>query len=103
MDYHALLKKVEHYAVDCFEIHRWACFPIITGNIRKALRAYAKQLAQHYQLNERDYFIVVASSWFHDLGYTMDRANHEVNGADSAGKFLAGHDVSATDIDSVKG
>ncbi len=69
----------------------------------ESVAAYARQLAQHYQLNERDYFVVVASAWFHDLGYTMDRANHEVNGAEAAGKFLAGHDVSATDIDAVKG
>ena len=103
MDYHALLKKVEHYAVDCFENTPLGMLSYHNRKHTESVAAYAKQLAQHYQLNERDYFIVVASSWFHDLGYTMDRANHEVNGADSAGKFLAGHDVSTTDIDSVKG
>jgi predicted metal-dependent HD superfamily phosphohydrolase len=103
MDYHALLKKVEHYAVDCFENTPLGLLSYHNRHHTESVVAYAKQMAQHYQLNERDNFIVVASSWFHDLGYTIDRANHETNGADAAGKFLAGHGLPAADIDSVKG
>jgi predicted metal-dependent HD superfamily phosphohydrolase len=103
MDYNSLLKKVEHYAVDCFKNTPMGLLSYHNRKHTETVAAYAKQLALHYQLNERDCFIVVAASWFHDLGYTIDRTNHEVNGADAAGKFLAGQDMPAVDIDAVKG
>lgn len=46
------------------------------------------QIANHYQLNEKDFFIVVASAWFHDTGYFEDPINHEQKGAELAIDFL---------------
>jgi predicted metal-dependent HD superfamily phosphohydrolase len=103
MDYHTLLKKVEHYAIDCFENTPMGSLSYHNRHHTESVAAYAKQLALHYQLNERDYFIVIAASWLHDLGYTIDRANHEMNGAEAAGRFLTGLELPAADIDAVKG
>jgi predicted metal-dependent HD superfamily phosphohydrolase len=103
MDYSSLLKKVEHYATDCFENTELGLLSYHNRKHTESVAGYARQMSQHYQLNERDNFVVVAAAWMHDLGYTVDRKNHELNGAEAAGKFLAGHDVSSSDIDAVKG
>jgi predicted metal-dependent HD superfamily phosphohydrolase len=53
----------------------------------------AMQIADHYQLNDRDYFIVTAAAWFHDIGYFTNPANHEAEGAIKAADFLKQHEV----------
>ena len=103
MDYGSLLKKVEHYATDCFENTELGLLSYHNRKHTESVAGYARQMSQHYQLNERDNFVVVAAAWMHDLGYTVDRKNHEQNGAEAAGKFLAGHDLPSADIDAVKG
>jgi predicted metal-dependent HD superfamily phosphohydrolase len=51
--------------------------------------ARATELAQHYQLGERDLFIVMTAAWFHDSGYFNGGAtDHELRGADMAEFFL---------------
>lgn len=42
----------------------------------------ASRLADHYRLTDPDWFVVIAASWFHDLGYVNgDPAGHEQRGA----------------------
>lgn len=48
----------------------------------------AIQIADHYQLNEKDYFIVIVAAWFHDVGYFTNTAQHETEGAVKASEFL---------------
>jgi len=51
----------------------------------------AKQIGNHYQLNEKDFFTVVVAAWFHDLGYyTGKKEQHEEEGARLATAFLTG-------------
>lgn len=60
------------------------------------------QIADHYQLNDSDYFVVVAAAWFHDIGYFTDPKQHEADGAGRAATFLKEHDVPADVIDAVE-
>ncbi|RYD77965.1 MAG: HD domain-containing protein [Sphingobacteriales bacterium] len=53
----------------------------------------AKQIANHYQLNEQDFFIVTVAAYFHDTGYYDDALNHEFKGAELADKFLVEQEV----------
>jgi predicted metal-dependent HD superfamily phosphohydrolase len=53
----------------------------------------AMQIADHYQLVDRDYFIVVSAAWFHDIGYYTNPANHEAEGAIKAADFLKQNEV----------
>jgi len=48
----------------------------------------ATQIANHYQLNEKDFFIVRTAAWFHDAGYFEDYMQHEQKSADMAAAFL---------------
>ncbi|MBC8035013.1 MAG: HD domain-containing protein [Chitinophagaceae bacterium] len=49
----------------------------------------AGRIAGHYKLNDRDYFVVIAAAWFHDIGYNAgEAAEHELRGAGMAEEFL---------------
>jgi predicted metal-dependent HD superfamily phosphohydrolase len=103
MDYKNLLKNVEHYAADSF--FHTVMEKLTYHNLKhtQSVVSYSSQLAHHYQLGERDFFVVVASAWLHDLGYATDRANHEREGAESGGVFLTNLGVAAADTESIKG
>jgi predicted metal-dependent HD superfamily phosphohydrolase len=103
MDYKTLLKKVEHYATDSFFHTDLEKLPYHNLKHTQSVASYSGQLAHHYQLGERDFFVVVTSAWLHDLGYAIDRANHEAEGAESGGVFLANLGVAAEDVESIKG
>jgi predicted metal-dependent HD superfamily phosphohydrolase len=62
----------------------------------------AMQIADHYQLDDRDYFIVTVSAWFHDVGYFTDPAHHEAEGAIKAVDFLKQNEVSPEVIEAVE-
>jgi predicted metal-dependent HD superfamily phosphohydrolase len=62
----------------------------------------AIQIANHYQLNDRDFFIVATSAWFHDTGYFEDLNYHEQKSADLAVQFLQGKNVEADVVEEVK-
>ncbi|WP_157539769.1 Pycsar system effector family protein [Mucilaginibacter aquatilis] len=63
----------------------------------------AIQLANHYQLNDHDFFVVTAAAWFHDVGYMEDKNNHEEHSARQAEDFLKAHYVDDSTIGEVKG
>lgn len=61
----------------------------------------AISIANHYQLDNDDFFTIVAAAWFHDIGYFADCKQHEDKGAELAAAFLAGHKVDAGIIEKV--
>ena len=62
----------------------------------------ATQIANHYQLNDRDFFVVLAAAWFHDSGYLDGASGHEEKSMQEAAAFLSGLQVNAGDIEAVK-
>ena len=62
-----------------------------------------KKMAMWYKLNERDYFIVCAATWFHDTGYFYpDFENHESKSAELAGVFLKSIGVEEGTVNEIK-
>lgn len=54
-----------------------------------AVVSNAAKIASHYQLGEKDVFIITAAAWFHDAGYfNGGPADHEIRGADMAAGYL---------------
>jgi predicted metal-dependent HD superfamily phosphohydrolase len=103
MDYKILLKKVEHYATDSFHHTDLGKLPYHNLKHTQSVVSNSRQFAQHYQLSERDFFVVVASAWLHDLDYATERENHVPEGAGSAGIFLTNLGVVDSDVVSIKG
>lgn len=59
------------------------------------------KIANHYQLNDQDFFIVSTAAWFHDTGYLTSFEEHEARGADSAKEFLEAKGVEPAVIELV--
>lgn len=88
MKFQHLLEEIKQYVLTYFESHHDP--ELIYHNARhtKDVVAAATRIANHYQLNDEDFFVVIAAAWFHDTGYFTDRVNHEANSATIATDFL---------------
>jgi HD superfamily phosphodiesterase len=88
MNYAELSKKVQDQVQSIFHSQKDKTFIYHSlGHTQNVVKA-ASQIANHYQLNEKDFFIVTTAAWFHDAGYFSDSNNHEVKGAEMAAGFL---------------
>ncbi|MFD2148539.1 HD domain-containing protein [Mucilaginibacter antarcticus] len=88
MDYQQLLTDVKQYVLKYFEGHHDPDLLYHDMEHTKGVVASATQIANHYQLNDEDFFVVVTAAWFHDIGYLIDKADHEAAGAELAGAHL---------------
>jgi predicted metal-dependent HD superfamily phosphohydrolase len=103
MSYHKLLEKVSEYSTAYYGLH--ANPDLHYHNIKHTgyVVDKATQIANHYQLTDRDFFVVVAAAWFHDLGYMIDMKRHEEESAVLAETFLKHNGADDADIQAVKG
>ena len=104
MDYHNILEQAQQYVRSFFDTHADERIVYHNRYHTEQVAAAALKIAQHYQLNERDFFIVNVSAWFHDIGYFKGgAAGHEEKGAEMAAAFLNGTGVDAGAINAVRG
>lgn len=102
MNFSELLQRVAQHQLDFFQSQAdphlvYHNLPHTQGVVKAA-----SQIADHYQLNERDHFIVVAAAWFHDSGYYVDYADHESRGAELAASFLHSQGADESVIDEIR-
>ncbi|WP_421943357.1 Pycsar system effector family protein [Pedobacter sp.] len=88
MDYKQLQIDVEKHINDYFNTHHDDRLVYHNLQHTHSVVKAAQQIANHYQLNDEDFFIVTAAAWFHDTGYFEDNLHHEVKGAELANNFL---------------
>ncbi len=102
MQYSELLGKVEARQLQFFESR--GDTPYVYHNLPHTQKvvAAAAEIANHYQLSERDFFVVITAAWFHDAGYYSDCENHEAKGAEMAADFLREMNLPDEDIQAVK-
>ena len=85
MNYATLLEKVKEHMLHFFRIHE--ATPLLFHNSQhtQGVVSHAGEIARHYHLNDRDFFIVSAAAWFHDAGYYLNGGTqHEMAGANMA-------------------
>ncbi len=101
MKFQQLLEEVKHYIVSYFDVHHDP--ELIYHNLKhtKDVVASATQIANHYQLTDEDFFIVISAAWFHDTGYFTDKNDHETKSVDIATHFLKQLKVEVPVIDKV--
>ncbi|WP_343522107.1 Pycsar system effector family protein [Pedobacter sp.] len=102
MNYKQLQEDVEKHVSDYFHTHSDP--RLVYHNFEHTLEVVnaAQQIANHYQLNEQDFFTVTVAAYFHDTGYFEDALNHEAKGAELANDFLTKHQVNQEVKDSVR-
>jgi predicted metal-dependent HD superfamily phosphohydrolase len=103
MDYQEILGQLKIHAVNLFYSNKDERFVYHNLTHTEQVVENVVKIASHYQLNDTDFFIVTAASWFHDLGYLFDCGAHESKGAELAGQFLKEQGLDEAIIEQVKG
>lgn len=89
MNYQELLQKTEEEVIQFYKVHsNDNLFYHNIEHVREVLER-TKRIANHYQLDDRNFYLVCAAACFHDTGYLVtDHAVHEQKSAELAGSFL---------------
>lgn len=103
MKFQQLLEEVKQHVLGYYEMHHDDTLIYHDLKHTKEVVANATRIANHYQLSDEDFFIVVSAAWFHDIGYFTDKKDHEARGADLAAEHLKHLQVDAAIIDKVRG
>jgi predicted metal-dependent HD superfamily phosphohydrolase len=104
MDYNIILDQAQQYVRSFFSSHIDERIVYHDSVHTEQVVEGARMIAQHYQLSERDFFVVVVAAWFHDTGYFKGGASgHEERGAEMAVAFLTGTGVDAGTIQAIRG
>jgi predicted metal-dependent HD superfamily phosphohydrolase len=93
MNYPELSRKVQDHVQSFFNSQKDKNFVYHNLAHTQSVVKATSQIANHYQLNEKDFFIVTAAAWFHDTGYFADYYNHEIKGVEMASVFLRNNGV----------
>lgn len=100
-DYQRLLHEVREHVLTYYAEHQLDLSYHNENHTRYVVKA-ASVLADHYKLDDRNRFIVLAAAWFHDLGYYSCSNGHELNGAECASRFLNEQHVDEDVIDAIR-
>ncbi|MES2454709.1 MAG: Pycsar system effector family protein [Bacteroidota bacterium] len=88
MQYREILDQLRTHVSNLFHSHHDSRFIYHNLNHTEQVVENAVRIANHYQLPDEEFFIVVAASWFHDIGYFYNCSQHESEGIQLARKFL---------------
>ncbi|MFL9482663.1 Pycsar system effector family protein [Chitinophagaceae bacterium LWZ2-11] len=104
MNYAQLLEDVKAHIIEMYVSHPNNALLYHNKSHTESVVEAAEQIADHYQLDDTSYFIVVCAAWFHDIGYLMDTfEGHEEKGAEAAVEFLKSKNVDEQIIQQVQG
>ncbi len=88
MYYNALVEQIRQYVANYFDTHPNPKLLYHGLSHTESVVAVATQISNHYQLKEREYFVVIAAAWFHDVGYLEGINSHEEKSAQKAAAYL---------------
>ncbi|GAB3902854.1 Pycsar system effector family protein [Mucilaginibacter boryungensis] len=93
VDFDKLLRQVKKFVISYYRSYADPRYVYHNVGHTRDVVAAAKQIADHYQLNETDYFAVMTAAWFHDTGYVTGTTEHEEKSAVTAMDFLRGFEL----------
>ena len=103
MNYQELLKKTEEYVTQFYIEHPDPTLLYHNQKHTAEVLDNAKRIADHFQLDDRSFFIVSAAACFHDTGHlTKSNETHELKSAALAQTFLNSIGVNEEDIEEIK-
>ncbi|SMC86079.1 Pycsar system effector family protein [Pedobacter africanus] len=103
MQYREILDQLRAHVASLFHAHNDERFIYHNLHHTEQVVENTVRIANHYQLSDQDFFIVVAASWFHDMGYLFDCRQHETKGGAMAVEFLTGKGMEKEVVDQVYG
>jgi len=103
MNYQQLLEKVKQQTLSNFRLRNNENLLYHNRKHTEDVVAAAMQIANHYQLDDQDFFVVIAAAWFHDVGYMESLTDHEEHSARLAEEFLKAQYVDDAVIKEISG
>lgn len=103
MQYREILDQLRAHVASLFHAHKDERFIYHNLHHTEQVVENTVRIANHYQLSDEDFFIVLAASWFHDMGYLFDCTQHEARGESIARAFLEEKGVDQRVIDQISG
>jgi hypothetical protein len=102
MNYKDLLKEVKNFVLDYYNAGDLS--KLIYHNKRHIAdaAAAAEKICVHYELDDHEYFIVMASIWLHDIGYLTHTKGHEEEGSRIAAELLKKLQLEQGDIELIR-
>jgi len=92
-----ILSAARHYVTEIFTHKVRPDFVFHSLDHTEAVAEACSQMADYYQLNDEDRFVLMLSAWFHDTGYSSGKAEgHEEISVQIAAEFLQQHHVADT-------
>jgi predicted metal-dependent HD superfamily phosphohydrolase len=89
-----VLADARHYVSDTFSQKIKPEFVFHNIEHTEAVAEAASQMADYYQLNDEDRFVLMLSAWFHDTGYSAGKVEgHEEVSVQIATQFMQQHGV----------
>lgn len=89
MDYHKIEKRTEEYVTQLFEEKHIPTLIFHNLDHTRSVVKHTKEIASHYDLSEKDNFILVTAAWFHDTGYLFtEPSKHENVSCDVIKSFM---------------
>lgn len=101
--YDQLLLLIREEVYQLFDKSEDECYVYHSIKHTEYVAKAAAEIANHFQLSERDFFVVLAAAWFHDIGYLIDCHKHESEGAQKSAVFLERNGVPQADIKAITG
>ena len=92
-----LLIEVEDYVTN-YLVKYSSQFNYHNINHTKRVVENSLEIAKSEKLNDNDTFLLLISAWFHDIGYSVNVDNHEVESCKIASEFLSRQDISQNEI-----
>jgi predicted metal-dependent HD superfamily phosphohydrolase len=93
MNYKVLLEQVAQHVLSMFKEHPKHGLPYHNKAHTQFVVDSAIQIANHYQLDDKDFFVVITAAWFHDTGYMHTIVNHEEESVKRADAYLKSIDI----------
>lgn len=103
MDYNQIYRKVENHVVGLFE--KTFNPNLLYHNLEhtKTTVSRTKEIAGHYDMDERNMLILYIASWFHDTGYLFtEPAFHEEKGCELMRRYMSEHSRDETLVNEIE-
>ncbi|MEO9021201.1 MAG: Pycsar system effector family protein [Ginsengibacter sp.] len=89
MDYQLIEKQIEEYVTGLFEQNQLPVLIFHNLDHTKMVVKRTLEIAAHYNVSDRELFILIAAAWFHDTGYLFAEPDkHEEMSCQVMKKFM---------------
>ena len=90
MDYHHIYKKVESFVKELYDKNQTDKLLFHTIEHTENVVEHAKEISAHYQLTEKEQFVLYTAAWFHDTGHLFtDPSRHELRSVELMKDYLS--------------